>query len=346
MPLLTKVAGLVVVATVALQWLDTQPNLDDVAGGAFAPWLHASRVTRFYQQHAPDKIAGVPGVLESYRGREDVLYSKLARKYGVDDSRTTWRVDALAAGRAAVEAAAHAVSRSPAAAEVITRWRAAAPGEKATRAAFAAALLAYLSAAAPRDRVRSLCYLGPAAVALVYGPSPAAFSLRSVVDATVETVRRNDVRGRLVGIGAATAFAATLRPRAGPVLAVGTVAAALATNPGMDTSGVVDAGLLRAAGLATRRDAAKVVEMAPGQLRVHDFSLLSAVAYAPTDTWGAPVLAVGAFGRWCPLASIRVRGEVVEVEASTFPLYLVAAGLAGLAWLGLSYFDAAPSVTL
>ena len=217
MPLLTKVAGLVVVATVALQWLDTQPNLDDVAGGAFAPWLHASRVTRFYQQHAPDKIAGVPGVLESYRGREDVLYSKLARKYGVDDSRTTWRVDALAAGRAAVEAAAHAVSRSPAAAEVITRWRAAAPGEKATRAAFAAALLAYLSAAAPRDRVRSLCYLGPAAVALVYGPSPAAFSLRSVVDATVETVRRNDVRGRLVGIGAATAFAATLRPRAGPV---------------------------------------------------------------------------------------------------------------------------------
>ena len=63
-------------------------------------------------------------------------------------------------------------------------------------------------------------------------------------------------------------------------------------------------------------------------------------------TASTQVLAVGAFGRWCPLASVRVRGEVVEVEASTFPLYLVAAGLAGLAWLGLSYFDAAASVTL
>ena len=31
--------------------------------GVFAPLIHSSRLTRFYLTYAPDKVAGVPGVL-------------------------------------------------------------------------------------------------------------------------------------------------------------------------------------------------------------------------------------------------------------------------------------------
>ena len=75
--------------------------------------------------------------------------------------------------------------------------------------------------------------------------------------------------------------------------------------------------------------------------------MLSVVVYAPTDTWAAPVLAVGGFGTWFPLGSVSTRGEgELVVDARTFPLYLVAAGLAFVAWAAFGYVDAVPSVQL
>eukprot|EP00629_Pelagomonadales_sp_RCC1024_P002865 CAMPEP_0119278274 /NCGR_PEP_ID=MMETSP1329-20130426/18805_1 /TAXON_ID=114041 /ORGANISM="Genus nov. species nov., Strain RCC1024" /LENGTH=111 /DNA_ID=CAMNT_0007278781 /DNA_START=179 /DNA_END=510 /DNA_ORIENTATION=- len=79
---------------------------ESMLGGVFAPLIHSSRLTRFYLTYAPDKVAGVPGVLAKYRGRERLLYRKLAEKYGVDNGEETWRADMLSTARAVVEAIA------------------------------------------------------------------------------------------------------------------------------------------------------------------------------------------------------------------------------------------------
>ena len=121
MGLVKTSAVLVALFAVAVQWLDQSGQSDALAGGFFAKPVHAARLTRFYLQHAPDKVHSVPDVLERYSGREQELYRKLAAKYEVSPQ---WRVDALSALRAALELAAHQASMaSPFAAEGIQRLK-------------------------------------------------------------------------------------------------------------------------------------------------------------------------------------------------------------------------------
>jgi hypothetical protein len=40
---------------------------------------------------------------------------------------------------------------------------------------------------------------------------------------------------------------------------------------------------------------------------------------------------------------MRTVGDMLEIHASACPLYLVAVGLAVVAWAALTYFDAPPS---
>ena len=57
------------------------------------------------------RLAGVPGVLEKYRGRERALYGKLAQKYGVNNGPETWRADALSTLRVGLEFCAAALEQ-------------------------------------------------------------------------------------------------------------------------------------------------------------------------------------------------------------------------------------------
>ena len=102
MGLVKTSAVLVALFAVGVQWLDQSGQSDALAGGFFAKPVHAARLTRFYLQHAPDKVHSVPDVLDRYAGREQELYRKLAAKYEVTPQ---WRVDALSALRAALELA-------------------------------------------------------------------------------------------------------------------------------------------------------------------------------------------------------------------------------------------------
>ena len=52
---------------------------------------------------------------------------------------------------------------------------------------------------------------------------------------------------------------------------------------------------------------------------------------------------VGAAGRWYALGTMRTVGDMLEIHAHACPLYLVAVGLASVAWAALTYFDAPPS---
>ena len=52
---------------------------------------------------------------------------------------------------------------------------------------------------------------------------------------------------------------------------------------------------------------------------------------------------MGAAGRWYALGTMRTVGDMLEIHAHACPLYLVAVGLAGVAWAALTYFDAPPS---
>ena len=52
---------------------------------------------------------------------------------------------------------------------------------------------------------------------------------------------------------------------------------------------------------------------------------------------------VGAAGRWYALGTMRTVGDMLEIHAHACPLYLVAVGLAVVAWAALTYFDAPPS---
>jgi density-regulated protein len=46
------------------------------------PWTTAERLTAFYQKYVPEKMDGVPGLLEKYAGKEENLFSALVKKYG------------------------------------------------------------------------------------------------------------------------------------------------------------------------------------------------------------------------------------------------------------------------
>ena len=143
MGLVKTSAVLVALFAVAVQWLDQSGQSDALAGGFFAKPVHAARLTRFYLQHAPDKVHSVPDVLDRYSGREQELYRKLAAKYEVSPQ---WRVDALSALRAALELAAHHASMtSPFAAEGIQRLKSESKGARAWRAGLVIAALAFLA---------------------------------------------------------------------------------------------------------------------------------------------------------------------------------------------------------
>jgi hypothetical protein len=345
MGLVKTSAVLVALFSVGVQWLDQSGQSDHIAGGVFATPAHAARLTRFYLQHAPDKVHSVPDVLGRYAGREDELYRKLAGKYRVSEQL---RVDALSALRAALELLAHrATLLSPFAADGIGRLRSETKGARAWRTCIVIATLAFLAVpppGSPRARLRTLCYIVPLVTAAFHGPAPSSFSIKAAIDGVADLMRRNDATGRLCLVGAATAFGACLRPRAAPVLALGAMAALAVSNPAIEVSNDVDAGLLVAAGVAaSRRAASSILAATPDQFRLHDFSLLSAVVHSPHESWTGQVLALGAAGRWYPLGTVRAVGEMLEVHASACPLYLVAVGLAFAAWAALTYFDAPPS---
>ena len=218
---------------------------------------------------------------------------------------------------------------------------------KLFRALAAAVGIAHLAAPGDaRSRLRNLVVFGPLAVAAVAGPSPDSFSLRSVGGALAALVSSLDARARAALVGVATLGYSTFRPppRA-PIVAVGLLVAAALTNPAFeaDAAGDATAETLFDAGLVTsRRVAQRVIANAPGQFKVRDFVFLSVISCATTDTWTAPVVALGAGSIWTPLGAVSASGDNIQVEAPIAPLYLVPAGLAAAAWFALKLFDAPP----
>jgi density-regulated protein DRP1 len=46
------------------------------------PWSIEQRLTEFYKKYQPDKVDGVPALLEKYAGKEEKLFAALVQKYG------------------------------------------------------------------------------------------------------------------------------------------------------------------------------------------------------------------------------------------------------------------------
>lgn len=46
------------------------------------PWTTEERLTAFYKKYVPEKIDGIPALLEKYVGKEEKLFEALAKKYG------------------------------------------------------------------------------------------------------------------------------------------------------------------------------------------------------------------------------------------------------------------------
>lgn len=46
------------------------------------PWTTEERLTAFYEKYQPDKMDGVPALLEKYAGKENKLFTALVKKYG------------------------------------------------------------------------------------------------------------------------------------------------------------------------------------------------------------------------------------------------------------------------
>lgn len=47
-----------------------------------APWTMEERLVHFYEKYQPDKVDGVPKILDKYAGKEDKLFMALTKKYG------------------------------------------------------------------------------------------------------------------------------------------------------------------------------------------------------------------------------------------------------------------------
>jgi len=45
------------------------------------PNPHRQRLVEFYTNYAPDKLSGVDGALEKYKGKEDEMFKLLEKKY-------------------------------------------------------------------------------------------------------------------------------------------------------------------------------------------------------------------------------------------------------------------------
>uniref|UniRef100_A0A7R9W360 SUI1 domain-containing protein n=1 Tax=Pseudictyota dubia TaxID=2749911 RepID=A0A7R9W360_9STRA len=57
----------------------------DSTGGEDAPsqpWTTEERLCAFYEKYQPDKVDGVPALLEKYAGKENKLFAALVKKYG------------------------------------------------------------------------------------------------------------------------------------------------------------------------------------------------------------------------------------------------------------------------
>ena len=74
-----------------------------------------------------------------------------------------------------------------------------------------------------------------------------------------------------------------------------------------------------------------------------DGDRIASMAWGARNLISTQVLAVGAAGRWYALGTMRTVGDMLEIHAHACPLYLVAVGLAVVAWAALTYFDAPPS---
>lgn len=62
-------------------------GLSELERACTAPMSDArSRLTRFYQKYAPDKLGNVDKLLEAYKGKEDALIADLVKKYGPEPS--------------------------------------------------------------------------------------------------------------------------------------------------------------------------------------------------------------------------------------------------------------------
>lgn len=46
------------------------------------PWTTEERLTAFYSKYMPEKLDGIPALLEKYEGKEEKLFKALVKKYG------------------------------------------------------------------------------------------------------------------------------------------------------------------------------------------------------------------------------------------------------------------------
>ena len=131
------------------------------------------------------------------------------------------------------------------------------------------------------------------------------------------------------------------------MLALGALAALAVSNPALEV-GKVDAGLLVDAGVAaSRASAASILAAQPGHFRLHDFrgrscptggaALAPGVEHAQDGPGSLPWESRIGGTPWARCARWATR----EIHAHACPLYLVAVGLASVAWAALTYFDAA-----
>ena len=160
----------------------------------------------------------------------------------------------------------------------------------------------------------------------------------------LEGAKSLDAKGRCWAIGTATIGLATLRPRKMPTIVFGLAVALLASNPALDAPSAMTADYLFETGLAgSKRSAASALAAAPNQFHIRDFNLLTVVTCAETDTWTAPVLAIGFANTWSPLGKVTARGDSLQIEAPIAPVYLAPVFLAAAAWVALLSFDAPAS---
>ena len=73
---------LIVLSTLLPGLLNLYDSLGKLGFTSFQP-DYEGRVLRFYQTHNPSKVGEVPTVMKKYKGKEEALLEKLARKYGV-----------------------------------------------------------------------------------------------------------------------------------------------------------------------------------------------------------------------------------------------------------------------
>lgn len=61
---------------------DTRVDDDIAAAIPTEPWTTEERLVAFYKEYMPEKVDGVPALLEKYAGKEDKLFEALVKKYG------------------------------------------------------------------------------------------------------------------------------------------------------------------------------------------------------------------------------------------------------------------------